>query len=270
MAESWRNILERAADNLSIDLDQRSAMPFPNAQPLRRRPGPAPRNIHSFAETRELLARELRALSGPQSAARRPHPAPQPPQMAAQPAIRSNLPALVPPQGAKRAPARAPARKRAAWRNVLVILCSCVITAGAGVAAYSITSREPAREAAAVQPPRPQEDRAVRAAPAAVLGRATEDALLARAADQMTHGDGAGARAVYEVLAHYGSPRGAFSLAETYDADALAKRPARGLVPDVRLAREWYAKAAELGSPAAFKRMQQLEKTGVARQGSGG
>jgi TPR repeat protein len=103
-------------------------------------------------------------------------------------------------------------------------------------------------------------------APAVVLSRATEDSLMDRASSQMTHGDGAGARAVYEVLAHYGSPKGAFSLAETYDPAFLATRPARGLAPDLALAREWYSKAAELGNMAAYARLKELDRQGGSRR----
>jgi hypothetical protein len=66
MPDSWRNILERAAANLSIELD-------PNAQPvLKQQPAgwPAQRRHHSRPtpprETRDMLAKELEAISKPQ------------------------------------------------------------------------------------------------------------------------------------------------------------------------------------------------------------
>ncbi len=124
----------------------------------------------------------------------------------------------------------------------------------------------PVQEAAAIQAPRSEPSPAT-AAPAVALSRTTEEALLERASNQMTHGDGAGARAVYEVLAHYGSPRGAFSLAETYDPAALAMRPARGLTPDVKLAREWYSRAAELGNMTAYERLKEIDKAGSRQSG---
>src|SRR6516162_3675944 len=64
MSESWRSILERAAENLSIDLDQMAAPAFSHAQPAM----PGPRRLSpqlSFAESRALLARELQAFSPP-------------------------------------------------------------------------------------------------------------------------------------------------------------------------------------------------------------
>lgn len=79
------------------------------------------------------------------------------------------------------------------------------------------------------------------------LSRQAEDALLARAYSQLSRGDISGARTTYETIAKYGSAKGAFGVASTYDAAVLAQHPVKGLAPDARLAREWYAKAAELG-----------------------
>jgi len=64
MPDSWRNILERAAANLSIDLDKRASAGLgrqPAGWPAQGRPASRPR---SFAESRNLLARELEAISG--------------------------------------------------------------------------------------------------------------------------------------------------------------------------------------------------------------
>ncbi len=67
MQESWRSILERVADNLSIDLENnapagvRQTPPY-WSEPRRRRP-------RSFNETRDLLERELAAMSSPPSGA---------------------------------------------------------------------------------------------------------------------------------------------------------------------------------------------------------
>ena len=79
------------------------------------------------------------------------------------------------------------------------------------------------------------------------LSRQAEDALLARAYSQLSRGDISGARTIYETVAKYGSARGAFGVASTYDPAVLAQHSVKGLAPDARLAREWYAKAAELG-----------------------
>ncbi|MGO9546247.1 MAG: hypothetical protein ACLPPF_15815 [Rhodomicrobium sp.] len=68
MPDSWRNILERAASNLTIDLDQRPSSSlrqqpaaWPSPTPVPARPASNPR---SFVESRDLLARELESISG--------------------------------------------------------------------------------------------------------------------------------------------------------------------------------------------------------------
>jgi hypothetical protein len=216
-----------------------------------------------------MLARELEAICEPprERMMRAPSPAPAPkPQ---------TLP--VPVKQARRAPSPPPARKRSAWRNVLVIVLSAAIT---GAAAYLALGPKIFRPIVKVEarsvPPRAVSEPArapalapVRSAPPAALSRESEDALIERASNQMKHGDGAGARAVYEVLAHYGSPKGAFSLAETYDPAVLARRPARGLDPDMAMARQWYSKAAELGSMTAYARLKEIDKQGGSRRHGG-
>jgi hypothetical protein len=171
------------------------------------------------------------------------------------------------PPVAKSAPL--PRRKRSGWRNMLAVACSAFITAAASYLFIDLKGLAGVQIADAINVSNPSMEPApapARSAPTVTLGRATEDALLERASNQMIHGDGVGARAVYEVLAHYGSPKGAFNLAETYDPAALARRPARGLAPDIRLAREWYAKAAELGSPDASERLKNLDSPGSMRR----
>ena len=83
---------------------------------------------------------------------------------------------------------------------------------------------------------------------------------MERASYQLRHGDGEGGRAVFEVLASHGSPRGAFALAETYDPGKLAQHADWRLKPDIRLARQWYNKASELGSLPAYERLRDLDK----------
>jgi hypothetical protein len=90
------------------------------------------------------------------------------------------------------------------------------------------------------------------------LNRATEDALLDRASTLLKGGDIAIARVIYETLASYGSLRGTIKLAETYEA----RQPDVGLKPDLRLARQWYERAALLGSVEAYQRLKVLDKGG--------
>jgi hypothetical protein len=90
------------------------------------------------------------------------------------------------------------------------------------------------------------------------LSKATEEALLQRASHQLNLEDISGARRTYEALAAQGSQRGALGLAETYDAMFLARHNVIGLKPDLRLARQWYEKAASLGSSEAAERLKIL------------
>jgi hypothetical protein len=64
--------------------------------------------------------------------------------------------------------------------------------------------------------------------------------------------DIAAARLVYEYLATHGSAAGAYKLAQTYDAGALARLSAGALIqPDAALAASWYEKAAAMGHEGA-------------------
>ncbi len=261
MAESWRNILERAAENLSINLDQRTAPGFRHPQAPRFQARRASPQFHSFTESRERLARELEAISAEPPQVR--------PAQTRAVAIRPVPHPATAAQGKRRQPP-----KRAPWRNVLVILISGAIV---GMTGYAILGHGQAGKENAPQSAAANlgfrsgaEARPVAAAPSQsvppVLSRASEESLLERASKQLSHGDGDGGRAVYEALAHYGSPRGTFSLAQTYDSEALAKHPEWGLKSNLRLAREWYKKAAEFGSLAAYERLKTLDKSGDPRQ----
>ena len=261
MSESWRNILERAAGNLSIELDQMAAPAFSHASAVSFRSRRLSPQL-SFAESRELLARELQAFA----------PQPQKTQPEApriEPSRALTVPVMVPIQ--EKQPVRIP-RKRTPWQNMFATILSAVITGGmtaylllahGGVqkeqvlafAAYVDQSFRSAGEASDHAAPI-----ASPSAPA-VVNRTTEDSLMERAFYQLTHGDSEGGRAVFEVLANRGSPRGAFALAETYDPAKLAQHADWRLKPDIRLARQWYNKASELGCLPAYERLRDLDKS---------
>jgi hypothetical protein len=78
-----------------------------------------------------------------------------------------------------------------------------------------------------------------------------EEKMLKRASTLLGQNDIAGARLIFQYLAHHGSPRGAFALAESYDPKKWAGHHVTGMTPDAGLARTWYARAAELGSREA-------------------
>src|SRR5664279_5008330 len=119
MSESWRNILERAAGNLAIELDQMATPAFSHAPAVSFRSRRLSPQL-SFAESRELLARELQAFS----------PQPQNTQPA-EPRIEPNraltVPVMAPIQ--KKEPVRI-APKRTPGQNIFATIMSAVITGG--------------------------------------------------------------------------------------------------------------------------------------------
>ena len=76
-----------------------------------------------------------------------------------------------------------------------------------------------------------------------------EIAMLAkRSGELIAQGDIAAARLMLTRAAEAGDARAALALGSTYDSGVLRKLGVLGVAADVDQAREWYAKAAELGS----------------------
>jgi uncharacterized protein YjbI with pentapeptide repeats len=86
----------------------------------------------------------------------------------------------------------------------------------------------------------------------------SHDSLLSYGAHLRAIGSVADARQVFGRIAQKGDPRGAFMLAETYDPISLAKHQLLPKDSDIELARVWYRKATELGSPDAPGRLDRL------------
>jgi len=63
---------------------------------------------------------------------------------------------------------------------------------------------------------------------------------------------------VFRRAAEARDPRAALALGATYDPILLARMGARGITPDVAMAREWYTRAREYGSFEAAGRLQAL------------
>ena len=85
--------------------------------------------------------------------------------------------------------------------------------------------------------------------------------MLKRASVLLGQNDIAGARLIFHYLAHHGSPRGAFALAESYDPLVLRKlRTVGGIAPDAALAQSWYEKARDMGSAVAPERIARLAR----------
>ena len=86
--------------------------------------------------------------------------------------------------------------------------------------------------------------------------------LLKQGKQFVAVGDLATARTVLQRAADAGVAAGAFALAETYDPAVLAKLGVRGLQGDVDEARRWYARAQELGSDEAARRLALIAEAG--------
>jgi TPR repeat protein len=83
-------------------------------------------------------------------------------------------------------------------------------------------------------------------------------ALLKRGNELVSSGDFAAARLVLRRAAEAGNAPAAFALAGTYNPITLEKLQAHGLTPDLAIARYWYEKAREFGSPDALRELQML------------
>ena len=92
------------------------------------------------------------------------------------------------------------------------------------------------------------------------LDAETVAALTIRAKNLLALGDIAGARLLLERVANAQDASAALLLAQTYDPTVLGVRDTRSVTPDPVLARDWYRKAASLGSEAAQQRLAQIQK----------
>jgi hypothetical protein len=77
-----------------------------------------------------------------------------------------------------------------------------------------------------------------------------------RGEDFTAAGDFASARLVFQRAAEAGDAKAALMLAETYDPNILRA----GVAPDTAMARLWYEKAKDLGSPEAQRRLERLDQ----------
>jgi TPR repeat protein len=83
-------------------------------------------------------------------------------------------------------------------------------------------------------------------------------ALVARGAKYFAAGDVAAARLVLRPAAVAGDSGAALALGETYDPLMLKRLGVIGFAGDLAEARDWYRRAAELGSADAPQRLDQL------------
>ena len=83
--------------------------------------------------------------------------------------------------------------------------------------------------------------------------------LLKRAKGLVAIGDIAPARLLLERAADAQEASAALLLAQTYDPAALGMPDLRSITPDPAKARDWYEKAARLGSLDARQRLAQMQ-----------
>ena len=85
--------------------------------------------------------------------------------------------------------------------------------------------------------------------------------LIERGSGFLKRGDLASARLLLRRAAEAGSANGALMLGSTFDPLIIQQLGVIGIVPDVASARQWYQKAAELGSDVASQRLADLKIT---------
>ena len=126
-------------------------------------------------------------------------------------------------------------------------------------AANPVTSVDAAQRPALLPPP-PTVSPSVAPRPS----MAAEEASLIAAkmkigVELMTYGEVTAARTMFQRVAEAGEGAGAFALAETYDPLVLGGlRLRERITPDLALARTWYERARDLGSPEARDRIARL------------
>ncbi len=112
---------------------------------------------------------------------------------------------------------------------------------------------------AAVAAPTPAPEPAPAPVPVKKLDADTLAMLMSRAKSMIAVGDIASARLLLERAAEAQDAGAAFLLAQTYDPAVLGTRDIRTITPDPTMARDWYQKAARLGSAEAQARLAQLQ-----------
>ena len=82
--------------------------------------------------------------------------------------------------------------------------------------------------------------------------------LLKRARSLLAVGDIASARLLLERAADAQESEAALMLGTTYDPAVIGNQDMRSITPDPAMARQWYQKAAALGSTDARQRLSEL------------
>lgn len=83
--------------------------------------------------------------------------------------------------------------------------------------------------------------------------------MMSRAKSLMAIGDITSARLLLQRAAEAQDADAAFMLGQTYDPAVLGSQDIRSITPDPAIARNWYQKAAQLGSADAQQRLAQMQ-----------
>ena len=83
--------------------------------------------------------------------------------------------------------------------------------------------------------------------------------LVKRGNEFIANGDLAAARLLLRRAAEAGSAEAALAVGATFDPVVMQRLGAIGTTPDIAQARQWYQRAAELGSNAALQRLAGLD-----------
>ncbi len=95
--------------------------------------------------------------------------------------------------------------------------------------------------------------------PALRLDSGELEMLVKRGNEFIANGDLAAARLLLRRGAEAGSAEAALALGATFDPVVMQRLGAIGTTPDIAQARQWYQRAAELGSNAALQRLAGLD-----------
>ena len=90
---------------------------------------------------------------------------------------------------------------------------------------------------------------------------------MKRAKGLIAIGDIASARLLLERAADAQEASAALLLAQTYDPAVLGAQDMRSITPDPATARDWYQKAAQLGSSDATQRLAQMQNYILTKAG---
>lgn len=151
----------------------------------------------------------------------------------------------------------APQMEEAVTANVLaapaVVAAAPLPAASVDAIAATPVPAQPIAPPPAQPAPRPDNRPALR------LDSGELEMLVKRGNEFIANGDLAAARLLLRRAAEAGSAEAALALGATFDPVVMQRLGAIGTTPDIAQARQWYQRAAELGSNAALQRLAGLD-----------